>query len=105
MFPSEMVILMAMAVNRHSGNKLHDQPMDITGEYVGYLYESLVRRGYLKGSPSKGYRLTPQGQESLAEFLRNNDTRVKDTINRLRQLGIKYSLEMDRLGRHLAGVR
>ncbi len=105
MFPSEMVILTAMAVNRHSGNKLHRQPMDITGEYVDYLYESLVKRGYLKGNPSKGYHLTPQGRESLAEFLQKNDTRVKDTINCLRQLGIRYSLEMDRLGRHLAGVR
>ena len=88
MFPSEMVILMAIAVNRDSGRKLLTRPMDVTGEYIGYLYDSLVSRGYLRGNKARGYQLTPMGMESLLEFLRENRTRVKDTINRLQQLGI-----------------
>ena len=42
MFPSEMVILMAIAVNKDTGKKLLTRPMDVTGEYIGYLYDSLV---------------------------------------------------------------
>lgn len=45
MFPSELAILMAIAVAGDSGKKLLTHPMDVTGECIGYLYGSLVRRG------------------------------------------------------------
>lgn len=98
MFPSEMVILMAIAVTRDSGRKLLNRPMDVTGEYVGYLYDSLVRRDYLSGNSTKGYTLTPKGREVLFEFLHKNESRVRDTIKRLQQLGIECSQEMDKIG-------
>ncbi|MFC1915712.1 hypothetical protein ACFLW4_03355 [Chloroflexota bacterium] len=105
MFPSEMVILMAIAVGRESGKTLVTRPMDVTGEYIGYLYDSLVRRDYLKGNNVKGYKLTLKGREALADFLRKNETKVRDTIKRLRQLGIECSQEMDKLGKEAIGVK
>jgi len=98
MFPSEMVILMAIAVGRDSSKKLLTRPMDVTSEYIGYLYDSLVRRDYIKGSSSKGYELTLKGRQALSEFLFKNETRVRDTIKKLQQLGIKCSKELDKLG-------
>ena len=95
MFPSEMVILMAITVNKDTGKKLLTRPMDVTGEYIGYLYDSLVNRGYLSGNRVRGYRLTSLGREALLEFLHKNQTRAKDTIKRLRLLGIKISPEQE----------
>ena len=95
MFPSEMVILMAIEVARDASKKLLN-PMDVTGEYIGYLYDSLVRRGYLKGNSSRGYQLTSKGRETLFEFLHENKTRVKDTIKTLQQLGIEISQDIDK---------
>ena len=91
MFPGEMVILMAIAATGNSGKKFLTRPMDITGEYIGYLYDSLVRRGYLQGNRARGYQLTPSGRETLSGFLQANKTRVKDTLNTLQLLGIETS--------------
>ena len=97
MFPTEMVILVAIAVARDSGKELLTRPMDVTGEYIGYFYGSLVRRGYLEGNSSRGYQLTPKGRQAIFEFLQENETRVKDTIKMLQQLGIESSQKMDKL--------
>ncbi len=110
MFPSEMVILMAIAVARNSDRDLLSRPMDVTGEYITYLYNSLVRRGYLKGNSSRGYQLTSKGRETLFEFLHENKTRVKDTLRTLNQLGIKVGQEqkqeIDKLGKEaMSGVK
>ncbi len=105
MFPSEMVILMAIAVTGDRGKELLTRPMDVTGEYVGYLYDSLVRRGYLKGNKSRGYALTPMGRETLFEFLRENKNRTKETINALQRLGIKVGRGIDKLEKEAIGVR
>jgi len=91
MFPSEMVILMAIAANKDTGKKLLNRPMDITGEYIGYLYDSLVNRGYLKGHRSTGYQLTTMGREALVAFLHKNETMAKDVVKRLHLLGIEIS--------------
>ena len=93
MFPSEMVILMAIAVARGSGKELVARPTDVVGEYIGYLYDSLVRRGYIKEGSSGGYQLTSKGRDALFEFLHENKTRVKDTLRTLNQLGIKVGQE------------
>ncbi len=55
MFPSEMAMLMVIAVARDSGEKLLPRPMDVVGGYIGYLYDSLVSRGYLKRDSSREY--------------------------------------------------
>ena len=91
MFPSEMIILMATAANKNTCKKFLTRPMDVTGEYVGYLFDSLVNRGYLKGRESTGYQLTATGREALTEFLHRNETRARDAVKRLQLLGIEVS--------------
>jgi len=97
MFPSEVTILMAIAASGDSGKKLLTRPMDVVGEYIGYLCDSLVKRGYLKRDGSREYQLTPQGREALSEFLYKNKTEVKDAIKTLQQLGIEISQRADKL--------
>jgi len=104
MFPSEMIILMAIEVSRDSGKKLLTHPMGVTGEYISSLYDSLIRRGYLKKPSFKGYQLTLKGREALFEFLLENKTRVKDTIETLQQLGIESSQEIDELVKEVIEV-
>jgi predicted transcriptional regulator len=101
MFPSEMVILMAIAGGRDISKKPLTRPMDITGEYIGYLYNSLVKRGYITGNRLRGYQLTYNGRETLFEFLHENRTRAKDTIKTLRQLGIEINQEIDRIEKEI----
>ncbi len=105
MFPSEMVILMAIAVARNSGKRLLIPQMDVAGEYVAYLYDSLVRRGYLRGNSLKGYQLTSQGRGVLFQFLHENETRVRETIKTLQQLGIEIGQEEDKVGKDVVGVK
>ncbi len=95
MFPSEMVILMAIAAARDSGKGLLARQTDVVGEYIGYLYDSLVKRGYIKGGSLRGYQLTSKGRESLFDFLHENRTRVKGTIKTLKQLGIEITQEQE----------
>ena len=91
MLPSEMIILMAIGVNKNTGKKLLTRPMDITSEYIGYLYDSLVIRGYIKGHSSTGYQLTVIGREAILEFVKKNKTRAEDVVKRLQLLGIEIS--------------
>ncbi len=105
MFPSEMVILMAIVEAGEFGRKLVNHPMDITGEYIGYLYDSLVRRGYLKGNSSRGYQLTGQGREAILEFLHKNNTNVRDKIKTLQRMRIEISQEIDKLETETVGVK
>jgi len=104
MFPSEMVILMAIVGAGDSGKTPLMRPTDVISEYIGYLYDSLVKRGYIKGNGSRGYQLTSKGVEALFEFLRGNKTRVKDILNMLQQLGIEISQEIDKLGKEVIKV-
>ena len=105
MFPSEMAILMAIAVTRDAGKKLLARPMDVVGEYVGYLCDSLVSRGYIKRDSSKEYQLTSKGREALVEFLYANKTRVKDAMKTLQQLGIEVDLDVDNLEKEVIKVQ
>ena len=88
MLPSEMAILMAIAIDRNNSKRMLSRPMDITGEYIGYLYDSLASRGYLKKHGAKDYRLTPAGQEAIARFLKKQTSGTGDPRKRLRRLGI-----------------
>ena len=96
MLPSEMVILMAITINKNTGQKLLTNPMDITSEYIGYLYNSLVNRGYLKGHRSTGFQLTVIGREAIHNFLKNNGSMANDVVQRLRLLGIEISSEQEK---------
>jgi predicted transcriptional regulator len=89
MLPSEMIILMAIVVNSKIGRNALTRPLDITREYVGYLFNSLVNRGYLKQHGFNGYQLTVTGREEISQFIRKNKTRSQDIIKRLRRLGIE----------------
>ena len=104
MLPGEMVILMAIEVARSSSKKLLD-PAGVTGEYVTRLYDSLVERGYLKKNGFRGYQLTPQGRESLFEFLLENKTRAGEMIKALRQMGLGAEEEIDRLTSEVLEVK
>jgi len=104
MFPSEMIILMAIAGGGDSGKTLLMRPMDVISEYIGYLYDSLVKRGYIKRNGSRGYRLSSKGMETLVEFLHGNKTRVKSTLNMLQQLGIEISQGIDKLEKEVIKV-
>ena len=105
MFPGEMVILMAIEVAGDSVKRLLNRPMDVSGQYINYLYESLVRRGYLKGNKYRGYELTTIGRQALTEFLRRNESRVQDLVRTLEQLGIKTGKEFARTEKETAAVR
>ena len=94
MFPSEMVILMAIELSRDSDKNLL-KPMGVAGEYVNRLCDSLIRRGYLKKNSLKGYRLTSMGREALLGFLHENTTRARDTVKALKRLGIEISQEQE----------
>jgi len=97
MFPREMVILMAMALPGDSGMALLNRPMDVMNEYIGYLYNSLVWRGYLRKNGSKAYELTSMGKETLTIFLNENRAQAKDIITALQQLGIESTRRIEDL--------
>ena len=77
--------------NKNTGQKLLTRPIDVPGEYIGYLYNSLVNRGYLRGHRATGYQLTKMGREAILEFLKKNKTQSRDIIKRLQLLGIEIS--------------
>ena len=78
MFPSEMVILMAIAASGSSGKELITRPIDVASQYVDSLYNSLVWCGYLKRDSSEGCQLTSKGRETPFEFSSQNKNRKKD---------------------------
>jgi len=104
MFPAEMVILMAIEVAGDSVKRLLSRPMDISGQYIANLYESLVKRGYLKENRYRGYELTPMGRETLSNFLHENEPRVRELIKTLEELGIKTSVEVGSGEKETIGV-
>ncbi len=99
MLPGEMVILMAIGVARDSGKKLLTRPMDVSSEYIDYLCDSLVERGYIEGNNSSGFQLTWTGMATLVEFLLQDKARIKDTVQGLQQLGIDKSQQIDKLAK------
>ena len=97
MFPSEMVILMAIATARDPNEKLLTRPLDVISEYISYLCSSLIKRGYLSDNRPKGYRLTAKGMNTLFDFLRQNKTKAEDTEKMLQQLGIDINQDIGKL--------
>ena len=87
---------MAITINKRTGQRLLTSPMDITSEYIGYLYNSLVNRGYLKGHRSTGFQLTTIGREAIHNFIKRNGFGATDVVERLRLLGIEISSEQEK---------
>ena len=70
MLPAEMVILLAIAESSGFGKETLACPMGgMSGEYIARLYQSLVRRGYLRRTASGEYRFTERGGKALIDFL------------------------------------
>lgn len=96
MLPSELVILMAISINKRTGQKLLTNPLDVTSEYMSYLFNSLVNRGYLKGHRTTGFRLTTIGRDAVQTFIRKKGSKQMDIVERLRTVGINISPEQER---------
>jgi len=96
MLPSEMLILMAITINKSTGRKLLTSQMDVTSEYIGYMFNSLVNRGFLKGHRSTGFQLTTIGREAIHNFIKKNNSKAIDVVERLRLLGIEISSEQEK---------
>ena len=69
MFPSEMMLL--KTIDEAGGiTERPDRTMDIVGKSSRYVYNSLVRRGYLGKSTSAGYELTVKGKRAMRQGLK-----------------------------------
>ncbi len=100
MLPSEMTKLMALSASSGSDNKLLRSPGGVAGEYVGRLYDSLVRQGYLVEAGPSGYRFTEMGREAFLEFMQQNRTRMRHVVGSLQGLGIEIGPEMNKTDDH-----
>jgi hypothetical protein len=93
MLPGEIIILMTIVVDAKAGKKLLTPLLDISGEYIGYFYNSLVSRGYLKHRGQDGYQLTPAGHAAILSFLKKSRTIPDKIVTGLRYLGMNLSPE------------
>lgn len=91
MFPYEMLILMAISGAGDAGTQILNRPQDIASEYIGYQYNSLVKRGYLTKHSKARYTLTQKGNAILSQFVYNNSGRANETISMLNQISIDTS--------------
>jgi len=96
MFPKEMVILMALAAAKAFHGQAYVRA-DTSGTYVGHLYHSLVRRGYLTEDPSGDYRFTPMGKVAVRELLQRNENRREDLESVMQGLRIEVDEETRQL--------
>jgi len=94
---SEMEILLAIALNKGASKKLLNGSIDVISEYFLNLFNSLVRRGYIKGNRLRGYKLTPTGKTTLIKLLQEKESRAKAAIKQLKQLGIECNNKIDEL--------
>ena len=105
MFPGEMVILMATALPEDWGERVLMRPMDVASEYIGYLYNSLIVRGFLMENGCGKYSLTAKGSKALLWFMREDEAGVKDVIATLQQLDIGAGRKMDKVEKEVVGVK
>lgn len=99
--PSEMMILLAILIGKDNGKQLLERPMDVTSEYMGYMYDSLVTRELLRHHRGS-YQLTKPGKAAIAEFLAKHRLQAAETAEKLRQIGIEVTAEhQDKIARLL----
>ena len=92
---SEMEILLAIALNKGASNKFLNGSIDVVSEYFFSLFNSLERRGYIKGNKLRGYKLTPMGKTTLIKLLQKKESIAKAAIKQLKQLGIEFTNKID----------
>ena len=103
MLPSEMEIMLAIALNKSVGKQLANSSMDVISEFFINVFNSLVSRGYLKGNRVKGYQLTPVGKTTLIGLLQENKARTQEALRRTKILGVDYHTRMDQLRKEQSG--
>lgn len=89
MFPSEMVVLMAIATTSKAYDRADSKPAETSNDYTSHLYESLIQRGFLLETGAHRYQLTVKGKVVVRDFLHDNKTKVRDIIRILKELGIE----------------
>jgi len=92
---SEMEILLAIALNKGASNRLLNGSIDVVSEYFFNLFNSLERRGYIKGNRLSGYKLTPIGKTTLIKLLQEKESKAKAAIKQIKQLGIDFTNKID----------
>jgi len=70
---NEIDILMKIAKNKYSFRQLMSSRVAIDHPYIGCLIDSLLKRGYLKGSRAEGYQLTSKSNRAVKEHLKVNE--------------------------------
>ena len=95
MFPSEMVVLMAIATTSKACGTPDVRPVDTATDYTSHLYESLIQRGYLGETGVHRYRLTTKGRVVVRDFLHDNRTKARDIVMTLKELGIDTRIRPD----------
>lgn len=64
MFPSEVILMTIEEANKPSIQQLA-HVTDISGIYLRYLCDSLIRRCYLMKNDSREYRVTSRGEKAI----------------------------------------
>jgi len=72
MTKDEIDILLRIANNKCAFKQLMSSRVAIAHPFLGYLVDSLVKRGYLKGSKENGYQLTLKSKKAIMEHFRVN---------------------------------
>ena len=97
MLNSEMIILMSIALSENANKTLISRSIDVLSEYIENLYESLIKRGYMRRNHSNGYKLTNKGGETLLKFMRENWAEAEEMIAALHELGMESSYRIGEL--------
>lgn len=108
MTKNEIDILIKIANNKCAFRQLMNSRVAIVHPYFGYLMDSLLKRGYLKGSRESGYQLTLKSNKAIMEHFRANggnsnsihlrhirESIAKDAIKKIGALGAKCGNKME----------
>lgn len=107
MFSDEIITLMTIKEVGKFIQKPISCPNDITDDHIGYLCDSLVRRGYLAMNRLAGYQLPSKGRnvilrEAIQLVACGDERRAKDRMKRLEWLYDEISQQVDNFIRSTA---
>jgi hypothetical protein len=104
---------MKIAKNKYSFSTLMSSRVAIVHPYVAYIIDSLLKRGYLKGSREVGYQLTLKSKRAIKKHLevnggnsnnivffnlrRNHEAIVKGAIQKIKALGTKCDSKLEHI--------
>jgi len=113
MIKNEIDILMKIAKNKYFFRQLMSSRVAIGHQYLACLIDSLLKRGYLKGSRKDGYQITPKSNRAIKEHLkvnegnsnnmvfsnlrRNHKSRVNKAIQRIDALGAMCDSKLENI--------